>query len=319
MDPLDLSLFATLDVLLQEVSVTKAARRMGLSTPAMSHALARIREQLGDPLLVRAGRVMVLTPRAEALRPKVRRVIEEASNALEPERAFSARELQRAFVVSATDHVVTVIGAELDRILSADAPHVVLRFVPNTPDDAAALRDGTTDLAVGIYGQLPPELRTRRLLTDRFVCVVREGHPRVGKRLGTEQYLSLDHVQVAPRGRPGGYVDEVLGRRGLERRVKRAVPFFLAALHLVSETDYVLTISERVASKMASRLGLRILPAPVALKPYALELVWHPRHDADPAHKWLREAFLAAARTAATGEHPEARSRLERPARKKRR
>lgn len=175
MDPADLSLIATLDALLQEVSVTKAARRMGLSTPAMSHALGRIRERLGDPLLVRAGRGMVLTPRAEALRPRVRSLVAEAAQTFEAERPFSAGQLRRSFLVHATDHVVTVIGTELDRALAAEAPGVVLRFVPNVAEDAAVLRDGTADLAVGIYNTLPPEVRTRQLLTDRFVCVVREG------------------------------------------------------------------------------------------------------------------------------------------------
>ncbi len=317
MNPADLSLLATLDALLQEASVTKAARRMGLSTPAMSHALGRIRERLGDPILVRAGRAMVLTPRAEALRPRIRSLVAEAAQALEAERPFSAGSLRRSFVVHATDHVVTVIGGELDRALAADAPHVVLRFVPNVADDAAALREGTADLAVGIYAALPPEVRTRSLFTDRFVCVVREENPLVGKRLTLKQFVELEHVQVAPRGRPGGLVDEVLRQQGLERRVKRAVPFFLAALNLVAETDYVLTISERIARKLAPKLGLRVLDAPIALDPYTLQLVWHPRFDGDAGHQYLRDVFVAAARRAAGDVHAGARTRLGRPARRR--
>lgn len=133
-------------------------------------------------------------------------------------------------MIRASDHVLTVVGVELDRIVHDGAPGAVLRFVPNLGDDPEALRDGSADLAVGIYGDLPPELRTRVLLTDRFVCVVRAAHPTVKKRLSLDQYLALEHVQVAPRGKPGGYIDDVLTERGVARRITRAVPFFLAAL-----------------------------------------------------------------------------------------
>lgn len=291
--------------------MTKAARRLGLSTPGMSHALARVRERLGDPLLVRAGRSMVLTPRAEALRPRVRSLVEEAARALEVERPFAARELQRAFVVYTSDYVLTLLGSALDRVVHAEAPHVSLRFVPITIDDSAPLREGSADLAIGIYGELPPEMRIRQLITDRFVCVVRQDHPTVKQRLGLDQFVQLEHVQVAPRGTPGGYIDDVLRERGLERRVARAVPYFTSGLMLVSQTDYVLTISERLARSMAPQLGLRILEPPLPLRPYALQLVWHPRFDADEAHRWLRDALLRVSQEIASDVHANPRTRLD--------
>jgi DNA-binding transcriptional LysR family regulator len=311
MEPSDLSLLATLDALLQEGSVTKAARRLGLSTPGMSHALARIRERLGDPLLVRAGRSMVLTPRAEALRPRVRSLVEEAAQTLEPERTFTAQELRRTFVVYTSDYVLTLLGPPLDRVLQAEAPGIALRFVPITVDDSAALRDGSADLAIGIYGELPPEVRIRQLVTDRFVCVVRKDHPSVKQRLSLEQFLQLEHVQVAPRGKPGGYIDDVLRERGLDRRVARAVPYFMTGLMVTARTDYVLTISERLALLMAPQLGLRIVESPLPLRPYALQLVWHPRQDGDAGHRWLREALLRAAQEVAGDVHPNPRTRLD--------
>ncbi len=152
MEPSDLSLLVTLDALLQEGSVTKAARRVGLSVPAMSHALARIRDKLGDPVLVRAGRDMVLTPRAEALRPKVRSAVAQASQALEPERPFSPAELTRGFVLHASDYVLTVLGVELDGIVRAEAPQVALRFVANTSDDAAVLRSVSASPSISATG-----------------------------------------------------------------------------------------------------------------------------------------------------------------------
>lgn len=311
MESTDLNLLVSLDALLQEGSVTGAAKRVGLSTPAMSHALARIRERLGDPILVRSGRGMLLTPRAVALKPQVHEVVGEARRALAPERPFVPAELARSFVVHASDYVLTVLGATVDRILRAEAPRVSVRFVPNTADDSVVLRDQGSDLAVGIYGDLPQEMRTRQLLTDRFVSVVRRDHPASGRRMTLERFVALDHVQVAPRGQPGGYLDDVLRARGLSRNVARAVPYFLTALQLVAETDYVLTVSERIARRYEAPLGLSVFEAPVRLRPYALSLVWHPRLDADAGHRFLREAFLRAAREVAGERHEQPRTRLD--------
>ena len=197
MEPSDFGILVNLDALLQEGSVTGAARRVGLSTPAMSHALARIRERLGDPILVRSGRGMLLTPRAEGLKPRVHAVVREARSTLEPEGPFVARELSRVFVVHATDYVLTMLGLAVDRILRDEAPAACVRFVPNTPDDPVHLREGGSDLAVGIYGDLPQEMRSLQLLTDRFICAVRKDHPLATRRLSLEQFVTLAHIQVA--------------------------------------------------------------------------------------------------------------------------
>jgi DNA-binding transcriptional LysR family regulator len=277
----------------------------------MSHALARIRERLGDPILVRSGRGMLLTPRALAIRQQVHHIVTEARRTFEPDRPLVPRELARTFVIHATDYVLTVLGPTVDRLLRHEAPRVCVRYVPNTPDDSAFLRDQGSDLAVGIYGDLPQEMRTRQLLTDRFVCVVRRGHPALGKRMSLERFVRLEHVQVAPRGQPGGYLDDVLRARGLSRHVARAVPYFVTALQLVSETDYVLTISERIARLYEAPLRLALYEAPIPLRPYALSLVWHPRIDADAGHRFLREVLLRAAAEVAGERHEEPRTRLD--------
>ena len=311
MESNDLGLLVALDALLQEGSVTGAARRMGLSTPALSHALARVRERLGDPILVRSGRGMLLTPRALALKAPVHLAVSEARRVLEPERPFVASELDRTFIVHASDYVLTVLGPTVDRLLREQAPRVSVRFVPNTLDDAALLRDEGSDLAVGIYGDLPQEMRSRSLLTDRFVCVVRKGHPAASARFTLAQFVELPHVQVAPRGQPGGYIDDVLRERGLSRTVRRAVPYFLTALQLVAETDYALTISERIARRYERSLELAVLEVPLKLRPYALSLLWHPRVDSDAGHRFLREVFLRAASEKAAERHDKARTRLD--------
>jgi DNA-binding transcriptional LysR family regulator len=298
----DLNLLVALDALLQEESVSRAAARVGLSTPAMSHALGRLRERLGDPLLVRAGQRMALTPRAANLRGRVEAVVREALAVFERERPADVRALERAFRIHASDHAVTILGAELDRAVRA-APGVTLQFLPSQRDEAMALRDGTVDLAIGVYdyspySELPSELRIQQLFEDRFVCLVRAGHPTVKRKLSLRQFAQLRHIQIVPRGDVGGYVDDLLAEHGLRRTIARAVPYFLAGLVLTAETDYVLTMSARLARPLARKLGLRVLPPPaeLGLEPYAVSQIWHPRNDRDPGHRWLREAVVASAR-----------------------
>jgi len=303
MESRDLSLLLTLDALLQEANVTLAARRLGLSTPATSHALARIRERLDDPLLVRAGRRMVLTPRAEELRPQVRSLVEDATRVLTAAVPFSPRELERSFTIFTTDHVLLVLGPALDRILRTESPGVSLRFLPSVMEDWIPLRDGVADLSVCILGHFPSEFRTRQLFTDRFVCVVRADHPRVGKRLTLDEYLALEHIVVSPLGRPSS-VDAALAERGHARRITRVVPFFTSGLLMAATTDYVLTVSDRSALALADTLPVRILEPPLPLAPYSLNLLWHPRLENEPANRWLRDVFVRAAAEAA----PEATS-----------
>lgn len=297
LDSSDLTSLATLDALLQEGSVSKAARRLGLSTPAVSHALARLRQRLHDPLLVRAGRGMVLTPRAQALKPVVRDAVTAAARVFQEQSDFSPGRLRRRLTLSVTDYVLLVFGLAFDQAVRAEAPALDLRFLPNAVDDASRLRTGESDLAIGIYAELPPELRTRPLITDRLVCVLREDHPAARRRLTLEQYVALEHIQVAPRGQPGGYVDDMLAERGLHRRVSRAVPYFQVGLELVASSDRVLTVSERIARKLAPSLGLVVLDPPLPLAPFTLSMVWHPRFDGDQGHAWLRERLLATTRT----------------------
>jgi DNA-binding transcriptional LysR family regulator len=293
---LDLNLLLVLDALLSEGSVTRAGKRLGLTTSAVSHALGRLRRVFGDPLLVRAGRGLVPTPRVEELRSETRAVLAAVDALLVPPRPFDPATLSRGFRVYATDHVLSVLGAAFDRRLAEQAPGVSVQFLPNPPDEATPLREGGVDLAIGTYEELPSELFIQRLFDDRFVCAVRKGHPSVCRKLSLARYLDLAHVLVAPRGRPGGAVDELLAERGLSRRVVRTVPHFLAALLLVSESDYVVTISARLAEALAPRLGLELCALPLSSEPYTLSQIWHPRSDGDPAHRWFRGELVAAAK-----------------------
>src|SRR5574338_695246 len=203
----DLNLLIALDALLQEQNVSRAAKRLGLSTPAMSHALARLRTQLGDPILVRAGQRMVVTPRAADLRDRVHGLADDALGVLRPEPARNLENLERTFRIKASDMVMCVLGSILDRKLR-ELPGVSLHVMPPQYEEPALLRAGTVDLAIGVYdyspySDLPNDLRIQQLFEDHFTCVVREDHPTVGRTLTIEQYAALEHVQIAPRGQPG--------------------------------------------------------------------------------------------------------------------
>lgn len=291
----DLNLLVALDALLRERSVQGAARRVGITPSAMSHALDRLRALLDDPVLVRAGRAMVPTPRAEALAGPLRVALDQVEALLRPAEGFDPARLARAFRLRVPDSLALALVPSLERILAAEAPGVDLHLQAVDGNTAAALRDGRTDMAVAIVADPPGDLHRRALLTEHFACVVRAGHPRVGATLDLDTWCALTHVLVSPRGDSRGPVDDALERLGRARRVGRVVPSFLTAAVLAANTDHVLTVSRRVAEALAGPLGLRVLDPPLALPPYTLSLFWHARDDADPAHAWLRGALVRAA------------------------
>ncbi|MEO0322251.1 MAG: LysR family transcriptional regulator [Myxococcota bacterium] len=295
----DLNLLVALEALLEEASVTRAAERLGKSVPGTSHALGRLRDTLGDPLLVRAGRSMVRTARAEALRPALRDTLARIEGLLAPAEAVDPATLTRTFTLHVTDHVLLVLGARLEERLGADAPHVSLAFGVVRTESPEALRAGRLDAAIGVFPRSFPELRRRLLFRDRLVCAVREGHPEVGATLDLPTYARLSHVRIAPRERPGGIVDTLMAAAGYRRRVARSVPYFHAALHLAATTDHVVTASKRMLEVLAPTLGLRILEPPLPFAPYPLALLWHPRRSDDPAHRWLRDTLAEVARDTA--------------------
>lgn len=299
LERVDLNLLPVLDAVLRSQSVSKAAALVGLSKPAASHALARVRAQLGDPILVRAGQRWVLTERAQALAPRVRAALEEARRVLSAERPFEPRSLRRELRIHATDQMLSLLGLALGHAVTDLAPSVSLRFLPLEDDEAAALR-GDIDLALGVFGDLPPELRTQKLFDDRYVCVARLEHSTIRGKLTLEQYLAARHVVIAPRSSPGSLVDRVLADHKLVRRAVRWVPYYASALEFVAESDCLATMSERLARHHAARFGLQVLAPPFELPPCPGAQIWHPRLEAEPAHVWLRRlvAELARARGA---------------------
>ncbi|MGZ5893097.1 MAG: LysR family transcriptional regulator [Caldimonas sp.] len=283
----DLNLLFTLDVLLAEGSVARAARRLRLSPSAMSRSLARLREATGDPLLVRAGRGLVPSPRAIELRDRVGQLVRDAEAALRPVGTLDLGQLERTFTLRTSEGFVENFGARLLARVREDAPGVRLRFLPKLDKDSAPLRDGTVDLETGVVGKTAgPELRAQALFRDRFVGVVRTGHPLGEGEITAARYAAARHILVSRRGIDKGPIDDALASLGLQRQIATIVGGFSAALALARGSDLVASVPERHTGDL--RAGMHSFSLPLPVEPITVSLLWHPRLDGDPAHRWLR-------------------------------
>ncbi|MHC5908370.1 LysR family transcriptional regulator [Streptomyces sp. S6] len=283
----DLNLLLALDVLLEEQSVQGAARRLHLSEPAMSRTLGRIRKALGDPVLVRAGRRMVPTPRALAVRAEVSVVVERARALFTPAES-DLRTVTRTFSILGHDAIAAAHGPALLARAATDAPGIRLRFLNESHLDAPFLREGSADLEVGVIDTTAPEIHTELLAEDRMMGVARAGHPLLDGELTPERFaLDADHLTASRRGKLNGPVDTALAALGLKRRVVATVGSLPASLFILRDTDLI-GLNTTWGLPLAQTLGLAHFEVPLALPPLKLGMAWHPRHDADPAHAWLR-------------------------------
>ena len=295
----DLNLLVALRALLSERHVTRAARSIGLSQPAMSHALARLRELFDDPLLVRTASGMQPTPRAEALAPALSAALDDLARVIAPPGAFEPRRSTRRFRLIADDYTELVL-----------LPHVLERVWeagPGIDVQVGAPSHGLSDIVEGRAdfsivparsGPAPRGIYVQKLFHEDFVAVVRADHPHVKKRLSLDEYLALPHALISPRGQVGSVVDNALAKLRRSRRVAVEIPHFLVAPHLVRRSDLVLLLGKRVAAVMAEPLGLRVLEPPreLDLEGFTVSLIWHERHRADPAHAWFRRVIAGAAK-----------------------
>ncbi|SDO08561.1 DNA-binding transcriptional regulator, LysR family [Rhodoferax sp. OV413] len=283
----DLNLLVTLDVLLAEGSVARAAQRLRLSPSAMSRALARLRETTGDPLLVRAGRGLVATPRALELRERVRQLVQDGEAVLRPAEKIDLQQLARTFTLRTSEGFVENFGPNLIARVAAEAPGVRLRFVQKPNKDSAPLRDGTIDLETGVVGSsMGPEVHAQALFRDRFMGVVRAGHPLALGEITPARYAAARHIYASRRGLDKGPIDEALNALGLERQIATIVDGFSTAVALARASDLVASVPERHTGIL--RAGMHSFALPVATPEFTVSLLWHPRLQADPAHRWLR-------------------------------
>lgn len=294
----DLNLLFVLNALLETRSVTRTARRLGLTQSAVSHALKRLRVTMGDELLVRVPGGMAPTARACALAEPLRQALSTLSDVVASPRAFEPSTAQRMFRVMAADFAQFVLLPGLLGLLARCAPGIDVWVVAGALEDPdAALVAGEVDLVIGVPGRghRLAGVQQRRLFEERFVCLARTGHPEVQGKLTLEQYVSLPHAFVAPRGRAGGIVDDVLAERGLVRRVALAVPNFLVVPHVILASDLIVTLGSRLGKAFEKTWPLQVLDPPVPIPGFTVTLSWHERWHGDPGHTWMRSQVASVA------------------------
>lgn len=296
MHDIDLNLLPALDALLRERSVTGAARRLGLSTSAMSRTLSRLREALGDPVLVQAGRAMVPTPHAEAIEAQVRALAAGVQAVLRPPAPVDPRAMEREFTIRANEAFTQLYAARLSGAVAAAAPGVRLRFVAKPDKDIGPLRDGTVDVEIGVISGDGGELRAQTLYRDTYVGIARAGHPVLDAPVTPERLCAWPHVLFARRRGVASPADEALTALGLARRVSVIVPGFPAVIAVVSASDLI-GLVPRSAHLVLHGSGAVAFDLPIPMPEIVVSQIWHPRMDADPGHRWLRGTVFQAFRS----------------------
>ena len=298
-DPELLSLLPTLDVLLAERNVTRAAARLGFSQSRTSARLARLRELLDDPLLSPAlhGRGMVLTPRALALKAELVAPFSALAAALSPPPRFDPLSSKHTFRIIANDNSAAIAGSSLVmRLQGSDGAGIRLAFLHlDRHRFAEQLENGEADVVLASEALVSkqPSLVTRVLLRDRFATARRRGKPSQTRPFDVDAFCSLDHVMISPSGGFNGPIDEALAALGRARRITVSVPTYLLAVSLVARTHLVATLPSRLLSGFGDILD--VLETPLDLPPFNLAMGWHPRMQTDAAHVWLRENLVVPA------------------------
>lgn len=300
LEGVDLNLLLTLHWLLAERNVTAAAAKLGLSQPAASRALSRLRDVFGDPLLVKVGGEMAPTPLAEKLQPQLSHVIEQCRDVLRVSGPFVPGEQSGRFRIACSDYVGVLAAAVWQEIVSSDAPAMELDLVTPTLETARELVTGQVDICIipdNVAIKLPSTIDRdafvmRPILDQEFVSAVRIDHPLAGTKIGIEEYLALDHVLITPEGSARGMVDTALAKIGRERRIKYRAQSFLMGVPLVRYTDCVITGPRPLLQTRAESLYL--FEPPIAVAPTTLCAVWHPNWTQDPRHRWVRDRLFEA-------------------------
>jgi DNA-binding transcriptional LysR family regulator len=291
----DLNLLVVFDGVMQERSVTRAGKRLAMSQPALSHALNRLRYLLKDQLFIRTPKGMVPTPRAEQLAPPLRQALTEMQRALEPE-TFVAAQANRRFSIAINNYAAIVLAAPLVAAVSEAAPLVQLDLRPSGTLDVVDLLDsGELDVAIGTFENVGERFQSAALLEDRFVAVMRRGHPAGRGTLSAGAFATLGHVAISSSGDDTGFIDRSLATRGAKRRVALRLPY-LSAGPVLAKSDMVATLSRRVAEAMIRESTLQLRELPFTSPTVRTSMLWHRRLDGYPAHRWLRDLIASVSR-----------------------
>ncbi|MBX3604908.1 MAG: LysR family transcriptional regulator [Piscinibacter sp.] len=301
----DLNLLPVFLVLMEERSVTRAAERLGITQPALSNALARLRAMLLDPLFVRERYGMRPTPKAEQLAPVIAGALAALDDVVRGQQAFDPASAAQAFTLAPNSYVEFVLMPAVVARLRERAPGVGLRLAPFGSDLAeTGVTSGTTALALGRIVDPPDNVIVQHLMDDGLACVVRADHPQVGQKLTTRQYERLRHVNVLPPGRLRAGLFQALERQGLRREVAVSVTHFLAVPEMVAVSDYCATLPSLICRRLARDRRLKIVPAPVDLGTFPVQMAWHVRYRHDPAHLWLRTLIAEVVQDTAAAPAP---------------
>jgi DNA-binding transcriptional LysR family regulator len=284
----DLRLLAVFDAIHASASVTRAADALALGQPAVSVALAKLRQHFGDPLFVRTSAGMVPTPFAQGLAPAVRAALEALDVVNAHRNDFDPATAQRTFGICMTDISQLVLLPALWQQLRAQAPGIRIEIEPLGPDTSQRLESGAADLALGYMPQLEAGFFQQTLFRQQFVCMVSSGHPRIQGGLTLAQFEAADHAIVTSSGAAPRVVDREIERLGLTRRVAMEIPSFLGAAFVVEHTDLLVTIPKRLGDLLQGRGAFRLLPVPFELPGYEVKQHWHERYHHDPGNQWLR-------------------------------
>ncbi|WP_342651177.1 LysR family transcriptional regulator [Pseudomonas sp. REB1044] len=285
----DLNLFIVFDAIYTEANLTRAGQIVGITQPAVSNALSRLRETFNDPLFVRTAQGMVPTPMAQNIIGPVRNALALLRTSVQESRIFNPQQANKTFRISMTDLTEAVILPLLFQRLRRVAPAVVIEsFLGKRRETTKELAAGRLDFAVDAPLNTDPQVRHVKLMEDRYVCAMRQGHPQSGSTLTLEHYLGMTHIHISSRRNGLGYVDLALGKMGVQRKVALRSQHYLMASQVLQQTDMVMTVPER----FARRHQLRYLSLPVEIPPLETHLYWHESTDQDPANRWMREQII---------------------------
>lgn len=293
---IDLNLLKALDALLETESVTKAAELSNLSQPAMSRALNRLQHVVRDPLLIRSGRGMVLTPRGEALRTPVRDALAQVSIVFKPQ-VFDPSKAQDRFRIMAPDYVAQMIMPNVLGQVFKLAPGIQIEMENLSATGINELCEGEISLGFGVVDDGPAlyNVAAQALFDDRQVCLMRKGHPLLDKGITLENYAASSHALLSITGRGGGRIDDVLKERGLTRRIALRLTQFMTISAVIAPTDLIITVPEILARQvMTDALQITPLPKELQTPSFTVSQIWHKRYTQDPAHQWLRRLIKSA-------------------------
>jgi DNA-binding transcriptional LysR family regulator len=303
---IDLNLLVYLDVLLRKRNVTRAAESLGISQPAMSNGLKRLRGLFGDPLLVRTSSGMSPTERAEILQPLVREIVASVEKAIEPDKKFDASRADRVFRISVSDYGESTLLPNLLRRMRLEAPNITLDIL--TPSDVSFLdlEGGNVDLVINRFDALPQSFHQRTIWRDSFSCLINHHNP-IRNNFNLETYLEASHVWVSKTGmgigvgmdpgagQPLGWVDDALARLGKKRRIRVFTRHYQVAMHLAELRDLVITVPTKAAKLVKNHPNIIVLPPPFEIPKIELQMAWSPLMQHNPAHKWLRNMIAEVA------------------------